>query len=69
MKILIIGSGGREHALAWKIKQSPRVKTIYCAPGNGGIADLAECVDLPIDGKDHFAALLDFAHQWLKQGQ
>ncbi len=61
MKILIIGSGGREHALAWKIKQSPRVKTIYCAPGNGGIADLAECVDLPIDGKDHFAALLDFA--------
>ena len=37
MKILIIGSGGREHVLAWKIKQSPMVKKIYCAPGNGGI--------------------------------
>ncbi len=61
MKILIIGSGGREHALAWKIKQSPRVQKIFCVPGNGGIAELAECVNIPIDGKDGFLALLDFA--------
>jgi phosphoribosylamine--glycine ligase len=46
MKILIIGSGGREHALAWKIKRSPLVKKIYCAPGNGGIAQISECVDI-----------------------
>jgi phosphoribosylamine--glycine ligase len=44
MKILIIGGGGREHALAWKLKQSPRVTKIYCAPGNGGIEEAAECV-------------------------
>jgi phosphoribosylamine--glycine ligase len=44
MKILIIGGGGREHALAWKLKQSPRVTKIYCAPGNGGIEGEAECV-------------------------
>ena len=46
MNILIVGSGGREHALAWKIKQSPLVKALYCAPGNGGIAQVAECVDI-----------------------
>ncbi|MCA9394064.1 MAG: phosphoribosylamine--glycine ligase [Candidatus Omnitrophica bacterium] len=60
MKILIIGSGGREHVLAWKIKQSPLVKEIYCAPGNGGIAGLAECVDIPADDIE---GLLDFASQ------
>ena len=58
MRILIIGSGGREHALAWKIKQSPRVQKIFCAPGNGGIAQIAECVD--IDATD-IAGLLKFA--------
>jgi len=44
MKILVIGSGGREHALVWKLRQSPRVTKVYCAPGNGGIAEDAECV-------------------------
>ncbi len=44
MKILVIGSGGREHALVWKLKQSARVEKIWCAPGNGGIAEDAECV-------------------------
>src|ERR1700746_804425 len=44
MKILVLGGGGREHALVWKLKQSPRVEKIWCAPGNGGIAADAECV-------------------------
>lgn len=47
MKILIVGSGGREHAIAWKIAQSPKAEKIYCAPGNAGIAQYAECVDIP----------------------
>ena len=46
MNILILGSGGREHALAWKIAASPLVDKLYCAPGNAGIAREAECVDL-----------------------
>ena len=58
MKILVIGGGGREHALVWKIAQSPLVQTIYCAPGNPGIAHLAECVHIPAEDID---ALLDFA--------
>ncbi|MEI8011946.1 MAG: phosphoribosylamine--glycine ligase [Candidatus Omnitrophota bacterium] len=58
MKILVIGSGGREHALIWKIKQSPRVSRIFCAPGNGGIADIAECVDIKADD---IVGLADFA--------
>lgn len=45
MKILIIGGGGREHALAWKLRQSPQVEHLWCAPGNGGISEDAECVD------------------------
>jgi phosphoribosylamine---glycine ligase len=49
MKVLILGGGGREHALVWKLRQSPRVTQLYCAPGNGGIADVAEC--LPADLK------------------
>jgi len=58
MKILIVGGGGREHAIAWKLSQSPRVDRIYCAPGNAGIADLAECIDLSaedIEGICRFA--------------
>ncbi len=50
MRILVIGGGGREHALVWKLKQSPLVEKIWCAPGNGGIAADAECV--PIDAGD-----------------
>ncbi|MHB1315041.1 MAG: phosphoribosylamine--glycine ligase [Christensenellales bacterium] len=46
MNVLIVGSGGREHALAWKLSQSKQVDKIYCAPGNGGIAQIAECVDI-----------------------
>lgn len=48
MKVLIIGSGGREHVLAWKISRNPEVKEIYCAPGNGGIAQIAQCVDIGV---------------------
>jgi phosphoribosylamine---glycine ligase len=58
MQILVIGSGGREHALVWKLAQSKQVSQIYCAPGNGGIASLATCVPLSvtdIEGLIHFA--------------
>jgi phosphoribosylamine---glycine ligase len=60
MKVLVVGGGGREHALVWKIKQSPRVKKIFCAPGNAGIAQSAECV--PIDAED-IDQLLSFARR------
>ena len=60
MKVLIVGSGGREHAIAWKVAQSPRVDEIYCAPGNAGIAQYATCV--PIAAMD-FEALVAFAKE------
>ncbi len=58
MKILVVGGGGREHTLVWKISQSPLVDKIYCAPGNPGIAELAECVHI---GADEITALREFA--------
>jgi phosphoribosylamine--glycine ligase len=57
MKILVIGSGGREHALAWKLRQSPRVSKVYCAPGNGGIADEAECLPADVKSVESLVAL------------
>ena len=58
MKILIVGNGGREHALAWKVRQSPLVSELYCAPGNAGIAEIADCV--PIDSSS-IVEVADFA--------
>lgn len=60
MKILIVGSGGREHAIAWSIAQSPRADKIYCAPGNAGIAEYAECVEI---GAMEFEKLAAFAKE------
>ncbi|MBU5459693.1 phosphoribosylamine--glycine ligase [Anaerostipes sp. MSJ-23] len=60
MKVLIVGSGGREHAIAWAVAQSPRVEKIYCAPGNAGIAEYAECVNI---GAMEFDALVAFAKE------
>jgi phosphoribosylamine--glycine ligase len=58
MKVLIVGNGGREHALAWKIRQSPLLSDLYCAPGNAGVADIADCV--PIDASN-IVEVADFA--------
>ena len=60
MKILLVGGGGREHALAWKISQSDKVDKLYCAPGNAGIAELAECVDISVM---EFDKLVNFAKE------
>ena len=57
---MIVGSGGREHAIAWSVSKSPKVDKIYCAPGNAGIAELAECVDI---GAMEFEKLADFAQE------
>ena len=55
MKVLVIGGGGREHSLAWKIRQSPKVERIYCAPGNAGIEQIAKCVEIPSDDINELA--------------
>jgi len=60
MKVLVIGSGGREHALVWKITQSPKVSKVYCAPGNAGISKLAQCIDIDTDCIEK---LVDFSQE------
>jgi phosphoribosylamine--glycine ligase len=60
MKILVVGSGGREHALTWKLRQSPHAERIFCAPGNAGTADIAENVAIPATD---FEALMQFAKE------
>ncbi|MCB7320981.1 phosphoribosylamine--glycine ligase [Lacrimispora sp. 210928-DFI.3.58] len=60
MKVLIVGGGGREHAIAWKVAQSKKVDKLYCAPGNAGIAEVAECVNI---GVMDFEALVAFAKE------
>ncbi|MDD6789898.1 MAG: phosphoribosylamine--glycine ligase [Lachnospira sp.] len=60
MKVLVVGGGGREHAICWKLAQSAQVDKIYCAPGNAGIASVAECVDI---GPMEFDKLADFAER------
>ncbi|MBI4654459.1 MAG: phosphoribosylamine--glycine ligase [Nitrospirae bacterium] len=63
MKVLVIGSGGREHALVWKLSQSPRVSKIFCAPGNAGISEIAECIDIKAEDIE---SLLNFAkYEWI----
>lgn len=57
MKVLVLGSGGREHALVWKLRQSPRITKLYCAPGNGGIATDAECVAADLKSLDSLLQL------------
>lgn len=60
MKVLVVGSGGREHALVWKISQSKKVEKIYCAPGNAGISEIAECIDIKSEDVE---GLLTFAFE------
>ena len=60
MKVLIVGGGGREHVIAWSVARSPKVDKIYCAPGNAGIAEYAECVDI---GAMEFGRLVAFAKE------
>ena len=56
MKVLIVGGGGREHAITWAVAKSPRVDKIYAAPGNAGIAELAECVDISVMDSEKLVA-------------
>ena len=57
MKVLVLGGGGREHALVWKLRQSPRVSQVYCAPGNGGISEDAECLPADLKNLESMTAL------------
>ena len=57
MNVLVLGSGGREHAIVWKLRQSPRIEKLYCAPGNGGISDDAECVAVDLKSLDSIVQL------------
>lgn len=62
MKVLVVGSGGREHAICWALKKSPKVTELYCAPGNGGISEIATCVDVKATDIDGMVA-------WAKENQ
>ncbi|GAB4421638.1 MAG: phosphoribosylamine--glycine ligase [Thermodesulfovibrionales bacterium] len=63
MKVLVIGGGGREHAIVWKLSQSRHVDKIYCLPGNAGISEIAECIDVELND---FRALIDFVkYEWI----
>lgn len=63
MKVLVIGGGGREHSIVWKLAQSRHVDKIYCSPGNAGISEMAECIDI---GTSNFSALIDFVkYEWI----
>lgn len=63
MKVLVIGGGGREHTIVWKLAQSRHVDKIYCSPGNAGISEIAECIDI---GTNDFSALIDFVkYEWI----
>jgi phosphoribosylamine---glycine ligase len=62
MKVLVLGGGGREHALLWKLRQSPRISQLYCAPGNGGIAEEAECLPADLKSLESITALAARLH-------
>jgi phosphoribosylamine---glycine ligase len=63
VKVLVIGGGGREHALVWKLSQSKHINKIYASPGNAGIAEIAECIDL---SPNNFSAIVDFVrYEWI----
>ena len=58
MKVLVVGSGGREHAICWKLAQSEKVTELYCAPGNAGISSVAECINI---GAEDISGIVKFA--------
>jgi len=63
VKVLVIGGGGREHAMVWKLSRSPHIDKIYCCPGNAGMAEIAECIDVDLA---NFDALVDFVkYEWI----
>ena len=62
MKVLVLGSGGREHALVWKLRQSKRVQEIYCAPGNGGISQDATCLPCDLKSLDSILEIANRVH-------